>query len=214
MSCTASGLNSWTNKHTTNEFSGHGPALAYRAPYLFVAWTGTDGHINVASTTDGGASWHTKVELNERSDTRPYIAINAAKPSLVLSWSGAGNHYLNVSECTDLGSLTFINKTIIQSQVSPNCPAVDFDMNNLPVVAWMGADSDKHLNTIVSESGELAGLVTQSTRIRTYQDDTSPSGPALCKFRGKMFMSWEGGDTNVNVGVVNRGSVCVYGLLR
>lgn len=78
---------------------------------LFLAWTGTDNHLNIMSSADLGASWQNKRTLNETSPTEPSLVVFNGK--LILMWNGTdfANH-LNFIESGD-GGLTWGNKITI-----------------------------------------------------------------------------------------------------
>ncbi len=86
MSTEDATLHNWSNKHTLNEQSNHGPVLQFFNGRVFLAWTGTDDRLNVMSSGDLGATWQNKRTLNEASPTEPALAIFGGK--LILMWNG------------------------------------------------------------------------------------------------------------------------------
>ena len=213
MQSNVANLNSWTTKHTTEDTSQHGVALAFINPRLFVAWTGGDSKINVASSTNGGASWEKKVILNERSSAKPYLVHHKTNDSLVLAWQGVGNNKLNFSECRDLNNLGF-GTTTTTEDTSGSAPAVGFQGDGLPWVTWQGGDSD--LNSLVASGVKVADIASGANRKRTLYEKEffANSGPALCLFQGKMVIGWQSNiEDSLCMGVLSRGGVAVYGLL-
>ncbi len=208
MSSTAPALNSWTGKHTNGETSHHAPALAFGAGLLFVAWTGTDDQLNVATTTNNGVSWIKKRVL-EKSNTQPWISF--ANGTLFLCWQGTDQR-LNFLQTTDFVNLSFTNKVTIGER-SDSHPAMILDADGTPWLSWRGVGNEQ-LNQIVSESGNTNGFAADPSFKRVF-DDTSPNGPALCLFKGRVFVGWQGTDSDhhINVAALNRGSVVSYGLL-
>jgi hypothetical protein len=217
MSSTDPALKTWGNHVTTHEGSISGPSLVFASGKLFVAWAGdNEGHsINIASTTDGGSSWHRKHTYSESTDVRPGLAFNATTNALVLSWAGRGNSELNFMEITDLEGLTPGNKTSISSQKTGTGFNVAYDAEGLPVVAFKGTDPNGWLNTATSEAASVSGFAASATRWRWLFDDNQSSdhGPTVASFKGGVFVAWENGQA-INVAVLRRGSVCVYGLIE
>lgn len=216
MQSTDPALKTWTNPTTTNENSISGPALAFGNGKLFVAWTNTDTSksISIASTTNGGQTWHNKVTLGETTSVRPSLVFNASTSTLVLSWSGQGNDELNFLEYTDLEGFTGGTKTILASQFTPFGFGVDYDATGSPVIAFTRQGSQGFLQTATSETQDISGLATTSTRFRWLFDDNQSSndGPAVATFLGTVFIAWANAGL-VNVAVLNRGSIGLYGLL-
>ena len=223
-------LNVWTNKRTVfTDGSVYGPALAFGAGLLFVAWAddGAAGKIHVATTIDGGASWKSQVMLPERSDAQPSLVFNNNK--LILSWKGISpNQQLSFVECTDFTALTFVNKVVIVDEgnsvgdpgVHSNVsPSVAFDADGLAWLSWVTASRDNLkngiLNQIISEKKTINGFADIPSYHRQFRAFKAGLGPALCFFKGKMFIAWQADSAphQLEIAVLNRGSVVVYGLL-
>jgi hypothetical protein len=210
MSTEDATLRSWSNKHTLNERSNHGPVLQFFNGRLFLAWTGTDNRLNVVSTGDLGASWQNKRTLNETSPTEPALAIFNGK--LILMWNGTdSNHDLNFIESSD-GGLTWGNK-VTMGDTSDHHPAMAVGSDHVPYFCWTGSGNEL-INLLHSESGNTNGFLSSPNYKRTFYD-TGSNGPCLCEFKGKMFIGWTGTDSghHVNVAQLSRGSVAVYGQL-
>jgi hypothetical protein len=205
---TAANLDSWTNPHVTGEKSDHGVALAFSAPHLFVAWTGTDKKLNVASSINGGSSWDKKVILDEKSNAKPYLVVHKTNNSLALAWQGTDKQ-LNFAEC-DFSNLAFRPKTII-GELTEDPPALDFGVDGLPWVSWTGTDG--HLNMVVANGVNVVDIDSGANRKRIMYQNFASAAPALCLFQGKMVLTWENNTGSwLYMGVLNRGSVAVYGL--
>jgi hypothetical protein len=85
------------------------------------------------------------------------------------------------------------------------------------------------LNCAVADDSKLTGFNEPMTRFRMFYDERqrSTDGPSLCWHRGKMHIAWvympmvdkasvglvESGTAQVNLGTLNPGSVCVYGIV-
>src|SRR3989440_6290691 len=224
LQCHVSGLNVWTNKHTMwSEGSEYGISLAFGGGLLFVAWADNYniGALHVGTTQNGGASWTRHVTLQEYSDAQPSLIFH--NNVLYLCWKGiTPSHQLFFAECTDFTNLTFVNKVVINDVgnsvgdpgvFSGQSPSVAFDANNFSWLSWATLNSGI-LNQIVSEKGTINGFADIPSYHRQFRSYTAASGPSLCFFRGKMFIGWQGSVApfELEVGVLNRGSVAVYGL--
>lgn len=168
-----------------------------------------DGRLNVQSTPDGGASLpNPKNTLNESSNTQPYLFFLAG--TLFLLWQGNDGR-LNCRQSNDNGA-NFTNKVTI-GEKSGSHPAMAAGADGLLFLSWRGLDDN--LNQIVSETGTTNGFATVPSFKRRFYD-TSPNGPSLCLFNGRMFVTWQGSDSDnhINVAILNRGSVAVYGPLK
>jgi hypothetical protein len=211
MSTQDGALQNWSNKHTLNEQSNHGPALQMLNSRLFIAWTGTDSRLNVMSSADLGGTWQNKRTLNESSPTEPSLAVFNGK--LILMWNGTDfSNHLNFIESID-GGLTWGNKVTI-GETSGHHPAMALGADLVPHFCWAGSGNEL-LNVFHSETGNTNGFLASPNYKRTFYD-TASNGPCLCEFRGRMFIGWTGTDTNnhLNVAQLSRGAVAVYGHLQ
>jgi len=211
MSTEDATLDSWSNKHTLNERSNHGPALQMLNGRLFFAWTGTDDRLNVMSSSDLGATWQNKRTLNETSPTEPTLAIFNGK--LILLWNGTDSpSHLNFIDSVD-GGLAWGNKVTI-GDTSDHHPAMAVGHDHVPYFCWAGSGNEL-LNLLHSETGNTNGFQVSPNYKRIFRD-TAVNGPCLCEFKGEMFIGWTGtdGDHHVNVAQLRRGAIAVYGHLR
>jgi hypothetical protein len=201
-------LLAWGNKHTLNERSHHGPALLFANGRLFIAWTGTDDHLNVMSSGDLGATWQNKRTLGETSPTEPALAL--WNGTLILMWNGTdSDHHLNFIQSSD-GGLSWGNKVII-GDTSDHHPAMALGADQVPYFCWAGR-GNAQLNLLHSESGSTTGFQVSPNYKRTFSD-TAANGPCLCAFKGHTLVGWTGtdSDNHVNVARLSRGAVAVYG---
>jgi hypothetical protein len=201
---TAPDLDKWVNKHTLTEYSYDGPALAFGSGLLFVAWTGTNLRLYVASTRDGGKSWITRPPpLDETSYSSPCLIYNNGE--LVLGWQGTDNQ-LNFLTCNNLNTLSFPPSTKLTiPQTSESQPGLAFDVDERPWLSWRGLKND-NLNQIIPSNGKISGF--RDTKQVVF-DDTSFNGPVLCRFQKEIFISWEGTDpdSHLNVSVFLPGKI-------
>jgi hypothetical protein len=210
MSSIDMAFQSWGNKNTLGETSGHGPAVVFVNGRLFLAWTGTDSRLNVVSSGDLGASWQNKVTMNETSPTEPSLAF--WNGNLILMWTGTDNH-LNFIQSAD-GGFTWGNKVAL-TDMSQHHPAMAVGADGIPWFCWAGAIpifENGQLDLLHSENGQTSGLQASPNYKRTFYD-TAQNGPALCALGGQIFVAWTGTDTgsHVNVAQLSRGAVAVYG---
>jgi hypothetical protein len=89
----------------------------------------------------------------------------------------------------------------------------------MPYLSWRGVVNEV-LNQIVSQTGNTNGFAADPPYKRAFDrvidgPERSHNGPSLCEFKGRMFVAWQGidSDHHVNVAVLNRGSVAVFGLV-
>jgi hypothetical protein len=199
-------LQNWSNKHTLNEGTNHGPALQMFNGRLFLAWTGFDNRLNVMSSGDLGATWQNMRTLNETSPTEPALAVFNGK--LILMWMGTdAPAHLNFIESAD-GGLTWGNKVTI-GDTTDHHPAMVVGADNVPYFCW--ADSGNELlNVLHSETGDTNGFQVSPDYRRSFRN-AAADGPCLCEFNAKMFIGWTGLDQHVNVARLTRGAVAVYG---
>ncbi|MGH9224822.1 MAG: hypothetical protein ACRD2W_13845 [Acidimicrobiales bacterium] len=159
---------------STRETVPLGPALAVLpGGGLNVAWTGTNGHLNVQGIT--------KVTLDETSPVAP--ALCAAGGELVLAWIGTDRR-LNVAR-SESGRF---GPPVVLDETSDAAPALCWTGGNA-VVAWTG--TDRHLNVLTGD-----GRVFSAP---TVLDERSPTGPALAPAAQGLAVGWTGGDRRVNL---------------
>jgi hypothetical protein len=134
-------------KTTFDQRTPYSPALAEHRDHLWLAWTGSDRHLNVARiTTRLSSGVATASELSEAftssetSDAGP--ALCSIRDRLFLAWKGAGNDDLNLMYSND-GGTTFRGKVLL-GEASPFTPSLavnparaqDYQL----LMAWTGTD--------------------------------------------------------------------------
>ena len=165
-----------------SQSSKQGPALAFFNNLLYLAWTGTDGKLNVISSSNG-TSWTKQVTLNQNSNAVP--ALIASNDSLSLVWTGTDGK-LNALFSSD-GQGWKPQITLTQtSDLAPASAAGPFEVQ---AVAWTGASGI--LNTL---SG-IAIEVGTATALKP----TSKQEPALAFFKGLLYIAWTDDTGNLNV---------------
>ena len=177
------------------ESSNAAPALAdFESQHLVMAWTGTDGRLNVMASVDGRA-FGGKVTLAETGSDGPALAVGNGK--LFLGWAGTDfpNHHLNVISSTDLHN--FGDKVTI-GETSPYAPALAFGNGRL-FIAWAGTDFPKHhLNVMSSTDGRNFGN-------KVTLGETSGAAPSLAFIDGTLFVMWRGDGLDQTLNIMQSG---------
>lgn len=167
---------------TLNQSSSHGPALAFYNNSLYLAWTGTDGQLNVISSSDG-TTWTNQVTLGQHSNTAP--ALIASSNSLSLVWTGTDGK-LNVIFSSD--GKSWINQVTL-SQTSDLAPASAAGPFQVQVIALNGASG------ILSTLSGIAIGDGSANQLKP----TSKQEPALTFYQGLLYLSWTDDTGNLNV---------------
>jgi hypothetical protein len=173
---------------------------------LYFAWTGSDMHVNVASSPDG-REIKGKQRLAERSyaqvttssgqttTTRdvalaPSLAVSGDR--LYLAWTG-GNLALNVLAAEQPAPAT----AVTLKERSENPPSLATGGNGTLVLAWTG--TDRHIN-LLTLAGDAYSTPSPSGGAKTrFEEAKSGSAPALCSHQGSLILAWTGSDRHVNI---------------
>jgi hypothetical protein len=177
-------------KVTLTDTSKAGPGLTTFDGRLYLAWTGTDGRLNVARASDG-LHFEDKVTLSERSRELAAPPLTAFDGKLYLAWTGVDQH-LNVMSSSD--GRSFDSKVTLGERSLVGGPALAVYGGKL-YLAWTG--TDRHVNVISSSDGK-------NFQDKVRLDDTAIDAPAIAGFEGRLFLAWAqslGGDLNVSTGI-------------
>src|SRR5438270_7174757 len=155
------------SKVTTPEKSSAAPAAACRDEILYLAWTGTDLHLNSIRSGDlrqfedkrcyGHTSYTTETTTTSSSDGRSRTesrtvalppAVAAVGRGLHLAWTGSDGHVNVMNADAQPPAHTRLSET------STAAPALA-GLGNELVLAWTG--TDRHLNVMTSRGGEFEG---------------------------------------------------------
>jgi hypothetical protein len=147
------------------------PAATVFRGRLYLAWTGTDGQLNVICSTDG-VHFNNKVTLSDTSQVGPTLA--AFNGRLYLGWTGLDGH-LNVESSAD--GMTFSNKVTLGetsvvtagNQTQALSPALASFRGRL-YIAWTGNNSAPNVES-------SADGMTFSNKVTL--NETSAAAPAL-----------------------------------
>lgn len=169
---------------------------------LCLAWTGSDMHINLASSPDGRAATG-KQRLAQRSYTlvttstgqstttvtvalAPSLAVSGEQ--LWLAWTG-GDSALNVLAAEQPAA----GIPVTLKERSGDAPSLSVSSDGGLALAWTG--TDRHLNVLTLDAN--AGLTPgRKTRL---ERATSNHGPALCSHQDGLVLAWTGTDRHLNV---------------
>lgn len=161
------------------------PSLAASEGGVDLAWTGSDGHVNVMRSA--GSPPH--LRLSETTSVAPSLA--ALGPELALTWTGTDRH-LNVV----VSSGSSFGRPLRLDQKSSGSPALCALGSAELAVGWTG--TDRHLNVMVSYQTAFGPPLRL--------DDKSSEGPALCSLGpSELALGWTGTDRRLNLVVSRNG---------
>jgi hypothetical protein len=172
---------------------------------LHLAWTGSDRHVNLASSPDG-RELTGKQRLSQRSfrtdwlptytvvdiSLSPSLAVSGER--LCLAWTNKGGRRLAVKVLAAGQSADAAPETL--DEQSPVGPSLAAGGDDGFVLAWIGWHSYVHLLTLAGDGhGQLAGA---GPRTRLEQARSSRA-PAVCSHQGSLVLAWTGTDHRVNI---------------
>lgn len=175
--------------NTLPQKSKYAPCLAVFNNEIYIAWTGTNKHLNIASSPDGknfGAA-HT---LSEKSDAAPSLAVFNER--LYIAWRGTDiDHHLNVASSLDGQNFGMANVLHQKTISSPSLVV----FNDQLYIAWSGTKIfTHHLNVASSLDGSDFGPAN-TLREKSYK------GPSLTVFKNKLYIGWVGTDKHFSLNV-------------
>jgi hypothetical protein len=150
---------SFGNKVTLPELSAHEPSMVgdETNAKIYLAWTGTDGHLNVAFTNSVAFANYSKLSqststgnvspLVETSDQAPAVAYDNATGRVFLAWKGNGNNQLDVMSSSNGSVFDSSTKVTIGTESTLTAPAL-VDVLGVLYLSWVGTNSA--LNLLVS----------------------------------------------------------------
>jgi hypothetical protein len=162
-------------KVTLTETSEAAPGIAAFEGSFYLAWTGTDGRLNLVRSSDG-LHFQDKITLSERSQHMASPSLTVFEGKLYLAWNGADQH-LNVISSSD--GRSFGNKVTLgeTSYVGPVVAAYGGKL----YLAWTG--TNRFVNVISSSNGT-------NFRDKVTLSETATDSPALAAFQGKLYLAW------------------------
>jgi hypothetical protein len=186
-----------TGRVLLDALSEAGPALAAGlGGRLFVAWTGMDTRLNLA-TTSNGRTVTEKLVLEDRSARGPALA--ADDGVLYLAWVGLDGR-LNVGRTTALAAgFTRLSETGKPgwglTATTEVAPALAVGGGRV-VVAFR--DADQRIGVMWAATS----ATTFAERDRVTLPEQTPFGPALAFVEGRLLLSWTGNDGRLNLAEV------------
>ncbi|MGH9279354.1 MAG: hypothetical protein ACRD12_14770 [Acidimicrobiales bacterium] len=171
----------WDEIETGGRTAGS-PSLAPLGDEVILAWTGSDGHLNLA--TSRGRVFGEPLRLDYTSRLSPALSTFGSR--MALAWTGTDMH-LNLA-VGPIAPGVFSSEWKLE-ETSHESPAV-CAMARMNAIAWVGTDD--HLNVAFTD----AGAVRTSLRL----DERTFYEPALVSHAGALFLVWTG--TKGEIGIV------------
>lgn len=188
-STTATSTGTSHTSSTTTENVALRPALAGYGDCLYIAWTGTDGALNVAVAEPGPYPGPTT--FRERSLFSPSL-MAAPAGGLMLAWTGTDSH-VNLVMAADVQPGAPVQLTQAKNRLevarSGQAPAV-CGHGEAVALAWTG--TDRHVNVLVN----AAAPARPPLRL---EQARSSAAPALCSHQGTLALAWTGTDRHINL---------------
>jgi hypothetical protein len=169
---------------------------------LYLAWTGSDMHVNLASSADGRAitgkqrtahrscmTFGTQITGARTYPLAPALAVSGER--LYLAWlSDEVFNLLAAEHAADAAPVTF-------EEPSANSPSLTTVGNDNLMLAWSGRGGHVNLLTLAADSsGMPVPLEGSETR---FEKAKSSHAPALCSHQGSLVLAWTGGDRHINI---------------
>ena len=168
---------------------------------LYLAWTGSDMHVNLASSPDGRAitgkqrtaqrSYHVGGGLPpENIAVAPALAVSGERLYLAWTDSDYALNLLAAEHSADAAPVTL-------KEPSLDSPSLMTAGDDNLMLAWTGRGFHVNLLTLAADSSgvlvPLEGTKTQFEKAKSYH------APALCSHRGSLVLAWTGSNRHVNI---------------
>ncbi|HEX7772438.1 MAG TPA: hypothetical protein VF435_08440 [Pyrinomonadaceae bacterium] len=168
---------------TLNQPSNHAPAVAFFKGLVYLAWTGTDGRLNVISYD--GTNWANQITLGQHSNNGP--ALIASNNLLSLVWTGT-NGNLNLIFSSD--GKQWQNQVTL-SQTSGVAPASALGAFQDQAIAWIDGNGAPNAVCGMGIAGAAQGVTFSGT---------SKQGPGLAFYQSLLYIAWTDGTSGkINV---------------
>jgi hypothetical protein len=183
-----------TNKVTLSERSTNAPAIFELNGVLYLSWRGTDGRLNIISSTD---AIHFGAKVTYPFVVRTSPSLVASDNSLFVAWEDmSASSHIVIASSNDPSHPT--NLTSMVTTTSTSLFPIGLESAGAPAplvrIAWRSNDAHIHV-------GIFAGTTVIRDAVDTEQ--TTPYGPALFPISSLPLMSWTGTDTGHSVNVVS-----------
>lgn len=196
-----------------------GPSLAVYQDRLYLAWAGTDRHLNMVSSTDGGKTldsstkWlgakdtsisHERIERDTENNTSRITSSSYPGPVLAvyndklhIAWTGTDTR-LNVMTSTDAGRSFDVATKQTLKQYAHTAPALA-SLRGVPVLVWSKFGSDRlH---ILSAAGQE--LLASDTNQAGDTGETAHKAPAVAAYHDQLYVAWVDGWSEEWGGYIN-----------
>jgi hypothetical protein len=190
-------------------------ALASWQDQLYIAWTGTDLHLNVLSSAHWGeftgqrrlAQRSYRVETSSSSRTgadgstsssssTDYIplapALAGSGQQLYLAWRDPDGALRMSGAGPGAGPVP-----VKFGERSTYAPALTVAEHDRPTLAWTG--TDRHVNVVGVTDDPAAGSLWLTPPKQRLEQARTSSAPAVCSYRGALALAWTGSDRRVNL---------------
>jgi hypothetical protein len=157
------------------------PALAPVGNEVLLAWTGSDTHLNLA--TSQGGRFGEPIRLDGTSVVSP--AVSTFESTVVLAWTGTDQHLNLAVGPAGWGAFTSEWRLEETSQEGPAVCALE----RANAIAWVGMDD--HVNVALVHGGSVATSVRLDER--TFYE------PGLAYHREALFLVWTGMNGEVGI---------------
>lgn len=179
----------------TDKTSNWQPAIAAFNGRLYLAYTGLDGRLNVASSTDGVTFGASTIIPNNTSAVGPGLA--AFNGELYIAWAATdGRRSINIMQSAN--GVSWVNKRLFRFDASLGNPALAGSSSQL-LIAWNGTDGAHTLNV-----GCIVCLNAPFGTKRTYATATSDYGVGIAAINENFFLAWR--DRFASAGIIVVGS--------
>jgi hypothetical protein len=188
-----------TGRALLDALSEAGPALAAGlGGRLFVAWTGMDTRLNLA-TSSNGRTLSEKIVLDDRSGRGPALA--ADDGLLYLGWVGVDGR-LNVGRTTALAAGFTRMGEVVDGKTGWGLAATSDAAPALAVGGGRVAVAFRVADQRIGLMWAPTGATAFAERDRVILTEQTLGAPALASVDGRLLLSWTGTDQRLNVAEV------------
>ena len=193
--CVALNYGQYTGLNNPSTFlqyrSSDNPSIVEFGGQFYLAWTGTNGGLNVSCSTDGGATFGQPFETQKAMGMPSLASLNG---DLYIAWTGSDNK-LNIAQLVINGSTVtdFANQLPV-GQSSDNGPSL-VSFNGDLYIAWTG----EHVGNLYVASAPNGGMVFDGPGPSTQK---SASSPSLAVNGTNLVIAWGGSSSSVCVAQV------------
>ena len=171
------------------------PALASNGSTVYMAWRGSDNRLYWTSSSDGGQSWGSWQPLPSGMTTNDAPSLAVVNGSLYLTYLGAGNQELNITQLTNTATNSWSAQTVVSNQSARN------GLGAVAINETVGSTEGLAIYYVANNStGTILRTwsstpLTASTWSASQQlNGQTASGPlAVTRFNGQSYLAYQGG---------------------